>query len=133
MADWGIKSTKTGFDVATATIPQQSLNSGKNTFKILKEGIGTVNVTSAGTVVSVSAIDTFSSNTFPAFMAYMKLGTNETWYQPYITEQDTGKNINMDLWLDPAHFLINATLTATSGTTLVTVYFYELVEPSVNI
>ena len=131
MGNYGIKVTKTGYDIATAGVQNQSLNSGKNTFKILKEGVVTGTVTSAGTTLSVSAIDTFSSNTFPAFLGFMQVGT--LWYPPYITELDSGKNINMDLWLDYDNLHINATLTASGGTTPVSVYFYELVEPSVKL
>jgi hypothetical protein len=133
MGNWGIKVAKSGFDIGTVTIPNQSLNSNKNTFKILKEGVATGTVTSAGTTIFVSAIDTYSSRTFPAFLAFMKVGTTEKWYQPYGTETDSGKSMSMDLWLDPAHYRINANITCSSGTTPITVYFYELVEPSIFI
>lgn len=131
MGNYGIKVTKTGFDVGTASVQNQSLNSSKNTFKILKEGLVSGTVTSAGTTLSVSAIDTFSSNTFPAFLGFMQVGT--LWYPPYITELDSGKNIRMDLWLSPDNFRIYADITASSGTTPISVYFYELVEPSVKL
>lgn len=133
MANWGIKVSKSGFDVGTASVENQVFNSNNNTFKILKEGVVNGTLTSSGTSVSVSVSDTFTSNTFPAFMAYMRPGTANTWYPPYGTEKDTGKNIFMDLYLDPDRLKVFADLTASSGTTVVSVYFYILVEPSVNI
>lgn len=133
MPSYGLKIAKEGFDIGTASIQNQALNSDFNTFKIQREGIGTANVTSLGTTISVSATDTFSSNTFPAFLAFMKIGTTEKWYAPYKAELDSGNNIRMDLYLDPNHLRINADITATGGNTLITVYFYELIEPSVNI
>jgi hypothetical protein len=133
MGNWGIKVTKTGYDLGTASVQNQSLNSSKNTFKILKEGVASGTVTSSGTTVSVSVSDTFSSNTFPAFLGFMKIGTSNVWYPPHITEADSGNSIRMDLVLYPDKLQLSAVLSASSGTTPVTVYFYEMIEPSVKI
>lgn len=73
MGDYGIKLSKEGFDVFTASVKDQAFNSSYNNFKILSEGAINVSVPSSG---GAQHIITHNLGYTPAFVIYGELSSN---------------------------------------------------------
>ena len=94
MADYGIKVSKDGVDVKTATILNQSFNSEKNCLKIGLNGSLSSNATGDRTLTVAHSLAVT-----PAFMVWWQIDGGK-WYLIEEIESVSGKSGKVDAWTD---------------------------------
>jgi len=76
MTIYGIKVSKTGYDVLTTAIVNQTFNSEKNCLKIHSSGSGASTSLSTGGYITI----THSLGYSPGFLLYWEVSDNGDWY-----------------------------------------------------
>jgi hypothetical protein len=118
MSDYGIKVTKDGFDVATATILQQSFNSEHNTFKIALEGNSSI--TGSGTITLAHNL-----SYTPASMVWFQVNADGKWYPAFT---DVGST-SVTPYTDNTNIVFEVT---TAGGNVIEVYYVLMVDPAIT-
>ena len=80
MADYGLKITKSGYDVSNAAIKDQIFNSSANSFKIVAQGTTTISVPASGSATYVTVAHGLSYT--PAFLAFCQLSDSSMSFPP---------------------------------------------------
>ena len=86
MGNYGIKITRVGYDVADATLLQQSFNSEKNCPKIALTGTSTSSASGSRTIEITHGLS-FT----PAYMIWFDVDASGTWFPTYSMEHLSGK------------------------------------------
>jgi hypothetical protein len=120
MADVGIKISKDGYDIKTATILQQSFNSEKNCLKIAAEGSSSY----TGTGGSITIAHGLSY--IPAWLVWYEVDNSGKWFPQYVTEDVSGKQVLVNPYTDSTNFVANITMDS-SATVLV--YYVLFIDP----
>ena len=95
MADYGIKISKSGYDIKTADIKNQIFNSEANSLKIFQSGTSSVTVPElVGFPVfgPLSATITISHGLgyIPGFLVFCEFNNDGRWYPPYSLDLFSG-------------------------------------------
>jgi len=88
MSNTGIKVVKDGYDVATATLLQQTFNSEKNCLKIAAEGTLTYSGAGDGSVTYSHGL-----GYIPAWLAWFQVSSSNKWFLQGIQEHLSGKSV----------------------------------------
>jgi len=103
MTDLGIKFSKPGYDIKTATIANQGFNSEKNSIKIALTGTVTSTLASGGGAETHNIDHNFDFA--PGFLVWFEIDGNGIWYFMHTP----GVNIdyvNCDPYSDTTHLVI---------------------------
>jgi len=96
MGDYGLKISKSGYDIGTAAVKDQIFNTSANSLKIAMQG------SASGTISKCSLDPYYSGGTIevshnlgytPAFLVFCNFDGQTKWYTPYATELDSGDAI----------------------------------------
>lgn len=118
-ADYGIKTSKDGFDVLTANILQQSFNSEKNCLKIASEGNSSIN--GNGTITLAHGL-----SYIPASMVWFQVAGDGNWYPAFTT----GSGCLVTPYTDSTNLVCEV---STSAGQTVEVYYVLFVDPVVAV
>lgn len=123
MADYGIKITKDGYDVSTATLAQQTFNSEKNSLKIASEGSTTSTASGQRTVTIAHGL-----SVVPGCLVFFQVSSNGKWYPGFTTEDASSYLVSVEPYTDSTNLNLRID-NANPGTTTVKVYYYIFVDP----
>ena len=115
MGDYGVKVTRDGYDVASASFLNQVFNSSLNTMKTLTRG--TASTTASGLRTIVVGSDSFR----PGFMAWFEVDNNGKWYPNGAVEDYTGSGCSVNCYVDNG-FVLYADVYSSSSKTIVIKY-----------
>jgi len=123
MADYGIKVTRDGYDVASATILQQSFNSQKNCLKLTPPSGGTATSTASGVrTVQVA----HGLGIVPGFLIWFDVDSSGRWYPGYSQEDVSGKSVFVNPYTDGTY--LNLYMSSSASATI-RVYYFLFVDP----
>jgi hypothetical protein len=122
MADFGIKITKSGYDVGTATVLEQTFNSEKNSLKIAFEGSTTSTASGDRTVQIAHGL-----SVVPAYLCFFQADSNGRWYPCFTIEDQTGKNCTITPFTDSTYLQIPI---HSDSSATIKVYYYVIVDPA---
>lgn len=125
MSDWGIKITKSGYDVSTATILEQTFNSQKNSLKIALEG-STTSTANGDRTVQI----THGLSVVPSYLCFFQVNNSGKWYSSFETEIDTASGTFIEPYTDSTYLNIKITSQLPAGTTTVKIYYFIIVDPA---
>lgn len=116
MGDYGVKVTRDGYDVASASFLNQVFNSSLNTMKTLSRG------TASTTASGLRTVTVASSLSFrPGFMAWFEVDNNGRWYPNGAVEDYTGQKCSVNCYIDNV-FTLYADVYSGSSKTIVVKY-----------
>lgn len=118
MGDYGIKVTKDGYDVFTATILNQTFNSEKNCLKIFMSGSSSSNGLSDGQNITI----THNLGYAPAFLLFWEVSNNGKWYA--LGDTDGTYSVDATSYTNN----LRAFVRMASGTVNLKIYYYIFIE-----
>ena len=126
MTEYGLKISKNGYDVLTATDVNTSMSSKFNSFKVLSQGTLTKAISpSSSFQVTVS----HSLGYRPAFLVFSERQVGETrrYQAPFA---DGAIYATVDAYISTTTLTIDITTGGSSGTGTLNLYYYILIDQS---
>lgn len=124
--DYGLKVSKNGYDINTASVQNQIFNSTYNSLKIIAEGQVTISVPSSGSAATTTVAHGLSY--IPGFLAYAQLSTaSESYIADSFNPNDSAKE-DFQAWIDSTNLTLSAKPTG-SGAYTAYIYYYILADP----
>jgi len=120
MSDFGIKISKDGYDVKTASITEQTFNSEKNCLKIVAEGSSSYTGT-GGSITIAHNLDYI-----PAWLVWYEVADSGKWFPQYVTEDVSGKHVTVNPYTNSTNFVADISM---DSSTTVLVYYVLFVDP----
>lgn len=121
MGNYGIKITKPGYDVSSASLSNQEFNSSYNIMKTSHRG------TFSSTASGQRSFDIYNLPYRCGFITWFEVDNNGRWYPGGTYEDYSGANCIAISYIDDADVL--RTIFYSSSSKLITVRFFLLADP----